>query len=140
MGEYACGLACISAITNLYGGPISQEKLRLISGTTLNGTSLLGLCQAAEKIGFDAKGYEGDIENLKILGHPVILHVIINTNRQHYVICYGYQNGKFVVGDPSWGIIYYSENELESVWQSKTLLSLKPNENFKRKRKSNRVN
>lgn len=138
LGEHACGLACISALTNLYGGPISQEKLRQISGTTLNGTSLLGLYQAADKIGFDAKGYEGDVESLKGLDHPVILHVTINVNRQHFVVCYGYQNDKFVMGDPGWGITYYSENELDAVWQSKALLSLKPNENFKTQKKAHK--
>lgn len=136
MGEYACGLACLSALASYYGGPISQERLRQMSGTTLNGTTLLGLCQAAQSIGFDAKGYEGDIERLKTWDHPSILHTIINTNRQHYIICYGFENGKFIVGDPGWGITYYSENELESIWQSKALLSIKPNENFQTQRQS----
>ena len=129
MGEHACGLACISAIANYYGGSVSQEQLRQISGTTLSGTSLLGLSQAAHKVGFDAKGYEGSTEHLKLLDHPSILH-INDTKRLHYIICYGYENGRFVIGDPSWGITYYSEIELESIWQSKALLSLKPNDNF----------
>ena len=136
MGEYACGLACLSALASYHGGSISQERLRQISGTTLNGTTLLGLCQAAQNIGFDAKGYEGDVESLKTWDHPSILHTIINTNRQHYIVCYGFENGKFVVGDPGWGITYYSENELESIWQSKALLSLKPNKNFQTQKQS----
>src|SRR5690606_6288202 len=119
LGEYACGLACLSALANFYGGSISQEKLRQSSGTTLNGTSLLGLSQAAQKIGFDAKGYEADTESLKTLGHPSILHTITSKNRQHYIICYGYENGKFVVGDPGWGITYYSETELKSIRKTK---------------------
>src|SRR5690554_2086633 len=135
MGEHACGLACISALANYYGGSISQEQLRQISGTTLNGTSLLGLSQAAHQIGFEAKGYEGNTESLKALGHPSILH-INDTKRQHYIICYGYENGKFVVGDPGWGITYYSETELESMWQSKALLSLKPNDSFQTRKKT----
>lgn len=91
IGEYSCGLACISALTNYYNGPVSQEKLREISGTTLNGTSMLGLFQAAEKIGFDVTGYEGDIKNLKLLDHPVILHVVVDGKQQHYVVCYNYE-------------------------------------------------
>lgn len=130
IGEYSCGLACISALTNYYNGPVSQEKLREISGTTLNGTSMLGLFQAAEKIGFDVTGYEGDIKNLKLLDHPVILHVVVDGKQQHYVVCYNYENEKFTIGDPAWGITYYSESELDAIWQSKALLSLSPNQNF----------
>ena len=48
-----------------HGGETTQEKLREISGTTLNGTSLLGLYQAAQKLGIEVGGYETDIKNLK---------------------------------------------------------------------------
>lgn len=130
LGEHACGLACLSALTNFYGGSIPQEKLRQVSGTTLNGTSLLGLYQAACKIGFTAKGYEGNIKDLKTLDNPVILHVVTQTNRQHFIVCYGHENGKFIIGDPGWGITHYSDSELEAIWQSRALLSLVPNEKF----------
>lgn len=131
LGEYACGLACLSALTKYYGGQVSQERLREISGTTLNGTTLLGLYQAAEQIGFDATGYEADMDNLKDLDQPVILHVIQDENREHFVVNYGFENGKFVIGDPGWGIVEYSEDELQAIWQSKTLLSLTPDKTFK---------
>jgi ATP-binding cassette, subfamily C, bacteriocin exporter len=55
-GEYSCGLACLASIVNYYGGNITQQELMQASGTTLNGTSMLGLYQAAQKIGLDAKG------------------------------------------------------------------------------------
>lgn len=131
LGEFACGLACLSAVTNYYDGPISQEKLREISGTTLNGTTLLGLFQASKQIGFEANGYEADIDNLKKLDSPVILHVVMDGNRQHFIVSYGYSDGKFVVGDPAWGITSYSEDELAAIWQSRTLLSLRPTEKFR---------
>ena len=126
LGEYACGLACISAISKYYGGNISQEKLREISGTTLNGTTLLGLYQAAKKIGFEARGFEADIENLKKLDHPVILHVVMDQKREHFVVCYGYENDMFVIGDPGWGVVSFSTDELEAIWRSKALLQLTP--------------
>ncbi len=126
LGEYACGLACISAISKYHGGNISQEKLREISGTTLNGTSLLGLYQAAKKIGFEPRGFEADIENLKKLAHPVILHVVMDKNQEHFVVCYGYENDTFVIGDPGWGVVSFSADELEAIWKSKALLQLTP--------------
>ena len=107
LGEYACGLACLSALTKYYGGNVSQERLREISGTTLNGTTLLGLYQAAEQIGFEATGYEADLDNLKDLDHPVILHVIQDEKREHFVVNYGFEKGKFTIGDPC--LLYTSD-------------------------------
>ena len=86
--------------------------------------------EVRRKIGFDVTGYEGDIKNLKLLDHPVILHVVVDGKQQHYVVCYNYENEKFTIGDPAWGITYYSESELAAIWQSKALLSLSPNQNF----------
>jgi ATP-binding cassette subfamily B protein len=131
--QYYCGLACLTSIVKYHGGETTQERLRDTSGTTLQGTSLLGLYQSAQKLGFETKGYEADIENLKKIDTPVILHILKEGNLEHYVVCYSYQNGKFTVGDPGWGIIEYRENELEAVWKSKTLLLLKPGKNFVRR-------
>lgn len=50
LGEYACGLASLSTISKYYGGEVKQEKLRDVSGTTMLGTTLLGLIQAASEI------------------------------------------------------------------------------------------
>lgn len=128
-GEYSCGLACLASIVNYYGGSISQSELMQSSGTTLNGTSMLGLYQSANKIGLEAKGFEAEITHLKELKEPVILHVLVDGNREHFIVCYGYQD-KFLIGDPGWGVTEYGETELEAIWKSKTLLQLKPTEKF----------
>ena len=128
--QFYCGLACLASVVRYYGGETTQEKLREISGTTLNGTSLLGLYQAAQKLGFEVAGYEADIINLKKLDVPVILHIINNESLEHFVVCYGYENGKFTIGDPGWGITQYYDEELESVWKSKALLKLLPDKSF----------
>ncbi|WP_209329206.1 peptidase domain-containing ABC transporter [Lunatimonas salinarum] len=135
LGEFACGLACLSTLANWYGGACSQDELRKNSGTTLNGTSLLGLCQAAQKIGFAAKGFECSLEHLKTLDHPVILHVV-KDNRLHFVVCFGFEEDKFVIGDPGWGVIYLLPEELDSIWQSKALLELLPTDRFEAKREA----
>ena len=62
--QFYCGLACLTSIVKYHGGVTTQEKLRDASGTTLQGTSLLGLYQSAQKLGFEVTGYEADIENL----------------------------------------------------------------------------
>lgn len=132
--QYYCGLACLTSIVKYHGGETTQEKLRDASGTTLQGTSLLGLYQSAQKLGFEVKGYEADIENLKKTEVPVILHILKEDNLEHYIVCYGYESGKFILGDPGWGIIEYRDEELEAVWKSEALLMLKPGKDFIRKK------
>jgi ABC-type bacteriocin/lantibiotic exporter with double-glycine peptidase domain len=131
--QFYCGLACLTSIVKYHGGETTQEKLRDTSGTTLQGTSLLGLYQSAQKLGFEVKAYEADLENLKKMEAPVILHILKDGNLEHYVVCYGYENDKFIIGDPGWGIIEYREEELKAVWKSKAMLQLKPGKDFIRK-------
>lgn len=128
--QFYCGLACLASVVKYHGGETTQEKLREESGTTLNGTSLLGLYQAAQKMGFGVAGYEAGIENLKELTEPVILHVLKDKTLEHFVVCYGFEKSKFILGDPASGIEYYMEEELAAVWKSKALLKLTPGKNF----------
>ncbi|MDD4227667.1 MAG: peptidase domain-containing ABC transporter [Mariniphaga sp.] len=128
--QYYCGLACLASIVRFHGGDITQEKLRENSGTTLHGASLLGLYQAAQKLGFHVGGYETDIDKLKEQTEPVILHIVKDKSQEHFVVCYGFNNDCFFIGDPAFGITQYTENELKSVWKSKALLKLSPGKNF----------
>jgi ATP-binding cassette subfamily B protein len=139
-----CGVACLLSVINYYGGDSTIEHLREISGTSVRGTTLLGLYQAAHKMGFDAQGCEADMESLIEHGEPVILHVVTDGKSEHYVVCYGFENSKFIIGDPAKGISPYSVEELDLIWKSKTCLVLKPDENFEysntiRMKKRNRV-
>lgn len=51
-----CGVACLASIINFYEGEISLENLRIISGTSKQGTTLLGLLQAAQQFGITGMG------------------------------------------------------------------------------------
>lgn len=135
-----CGVGCLQSLVRYYGGDISLETLREKSGTSKTGTTLLGLYQCANAIGFDAEGCEADTKALIEHGEPVILHVIIDQKYEHYVICYSYNyhnDSKFLIGDPAKGLEYWTQEDLEKVWVSKTCLTLKPNEFFEKKEKTN---
>ncbi len=96
---------------------------------------MLGLYQAALCLGFDAEGLETDIEFLKKQTFPVILHVTTENHTLHYIICYGYiQDKGFFVGNPSYGCSFISEDELNRIWQTRTLLSLSPNDDFQNRK------
>lgn len=126
-----CGVACLLSIIKLYEGNHSIEKLRELSGTSKQGTTMLGLYQVANQIGFEAEGCEADIQALIDHKQPVMLHVLIEKQLQHYVVCYKYDEIKgFLIGDPGKGVYYLSTEELNKIWVSKNCLTLEPNGQF----------
>ncbi|WP_421826382.1 peptidase domain-containing ABC transporter [Larkinella sp.] len=131
-GQSDCGVACLVSILRYYGGNSPLERLRELSGTDPQGTTLLGLYQAASQIGFDAEGMEAErIENLKTdVTGPVILHLLLEDRLLHYVVCYGWNEQKchFLIGDPARGLTTYTEAELSDRWSSRVLLALTPND------------
>lgn len=128
-----CGAACLLSLIKYYGGDSSILHLREISGTSNTGTTLLGMYQAAVSMGFDAQGAEANgIADLIEHGKPCVLSVIIDKVLSHYIVCYGYENEKFLISDPAKGVIEMTTDELSEIWTRKCLL-LEPNEKFERK-------
>lgn len=136
-----CGVACLLSIIKFHGGDQSLEQLRKLSGTSRQGTSLLGLMQAAQQLGFDTECLEAEaVYNLSELTEPAILHVLIDNHLQHYVVYYpdasqslpANGNTKLTIGDPAKGVIEVTPEKLDTIWQSKALLKLVPNEKFQK--------
>jgi len=50
-----CGPACLATISVHYGGRSASQQMRDIAGTDRIGTNLVGMIQAAERMGFMAK-------------------------------------------------------------------------------------
>ncbi|MDF1550098.1 MAG: ABC transporter transmembrane domain-containing protein, partial [Bacteroidales bacterium] len=128
-----CGPACLASLSKYYGCDISIEKFRELCGTNIQGTTLLGLYQGSIKANFEAKGCEADLNALIEHGEPLILHTEMESNLQHFLICYGYVDKQFIIGDPGKGIIYYDPEKLNQIWKSKKCLTLRPNSNFQKR-------
>lgn len=133
-----CGVACLLSIIQYYDGQNNFENLRRLSGTNITGTNLLGLYQAAQATGFNADGCEATMEALLAHPSPCILHVMLENNLQHYVVYFGktIKQDKTIltIGDPAKGIVYYTPDELETIWKSKACLVLTPNGSFEKAR------
>lgn len=128
-----CGVACLLSIIKFHKGDSSLEKLRELSGTTQQGTTLLGLYQVANQLGFIAEGFQTNIRTLAEFEQPSIIHVTLENQLQHYLVCYHYDNEKgFLIGDPAKGVYYLSASELNQVWVSKKCLTLEPNVKFEK--------
>jgi ATP-binding cassette, subfamily C, bacteriocin exporter len=129
-----CGVACLKSIIQYHGGQTSLEKLRDLSGTGIQGTSLLGLRQAAESLSLEAEAFE--VDDLEVFKKeatfPCILHVLIDKKLEHYVVCYKTPAGVsgYLMGDPARGLVEWSEAELLERWKTRAMLNLKPKADF----------
>lgn len=130
---HQAGLACLSSVIKFYGGNAEMQQLYNNSGAAEDGVNLLGLCKAAQGEGFNANGFKANVDAVKGLEDPVILHVSKGLGNEDFIILYGWHKNKFIIGDPQWGIVEYREDELEAVWKSNTLMLLQPSESFKTK-------
>ncbi|EDP72174.1 putative hemolysin secretion transport system ATP-binding protein [Flavobacteriales bacterium ALC-1] len=107
-----CGPTCIKIIAKHYGKIINAEQLRKLSETTREGSSLLGLSDAAEKIGFHSIGVKISYNKLKDVPLPCIIH----WNKNHYVVLYKVKKDITYISDPAHGLITYTKSEFLKTW------------------------
>ena len=107
-----CGPTCIKIIAKYYNKNVNIQDLRNLSETTREGSTLLGLSEAAEKIGFHTIGVKISLETLNETPLPCILH----WNKNHYVVLYKIKKGIYYISDPSHGLLQYNEDELLIRW------------------------
>ncbi len=131
-GEADCGVACLLSVIRYYdGAEVSLHKLRRLSGTSISGTTVLGLFEASKHCGFDAAGMQAsELNDLRTLSGPAILHVTLHGRMQHFVVLYESHNDMAIIGDPAIGIVIVPWSELEKIWISKVLLTLSCNSSF----------
>ena len=54
-----CGAACLASVAAFYKLKLPVSRIRQYAGTDKRGTNVLGLIEAAELLGFQAKGVKG---------------------------------------------------------------------------------
>lgn len=123
--EEDCGPACLASIAKFYGRIFTINRLRDAVGTGQTGTTLLGLKQGAESVGFNVRTVRASPDILKDLD-TIPLPAIIHWQGYHWVVFYGKQGKKFVIADPGVGLLYLTEKELLSAWTNGVMLLLEP--------------
>jgi ATP-binding cassette subfamily B protein len=116
-------------ITKHYGRDFHQQVLDNLCSVNKEGSSLLSISDAAEKIGFESFGIKITIADLIQNNLPAILL----WNQNHFVVLYQIKNGKYWIADPGKGLIKMRENDFADHWVLKgqnegvcLLLSPKP--------------
>jgi ATP-binding cassette subfamily B protein len=109
-----CGPTCLRMITKHYGRNFTIQTLRRLCEINKEGVSLLGISDAAEKIGFRSIGVKLNAVQLKDAELPCILH----WRQNHFVVLYKIKNHKYYLADPADSLIALSEADFNRNWES----------------------
>lgn len=125
-----CGAACLASVAMHYQLELSVSRIRQYAGTDKRGTNVLGLIEAAEKLGFQAKGAKGTWESLSKIPLPAIAHLVLPNGLHHYVVIYKVSSKSIVYMDPGDGqFITKPQKDFMTLWSGVILLLL-PGDNF----------
>lgn len=108
-----CGPTCLRMVARYHGQSYTLDTLRNKSGINREGTSLLGISEAAESIGFRTVGAKLTWQQLK---NQAPLPCIVWWDRVHFVVVYRIKRNKVCVADPAKGRITYPREEFLQHW------------------------
>jgi ATP-binding cassette subfamily B protein len=125
-----CGAACLASIAAHYQLQMPVSRIRQYAGTDKRGTNVLGLIEAAEKLGFQAKGAKGALDSLTKIPLPAIAHVILKNGLHHFVVIFKVTKKDITFMDPADGQYHKKKiTEFEKDWSGVIVLIL-PDEGF----------
>ncbi|MCD8540631.1 MAG: peptidase domain-containing ABC transporter, partial [Leadbetterella sp.] len=118
-----CGPTCLRMVAKHHGRTLSAQKLREAAEVGKDGVNLLGIAQAAEKVGFRALAVKVNLEKLQI---DAPLPCIVHWGQNHFVVVYkidfkspfSRKQGSVFVADPAHGLLKYSFAEFKSRWST----------------------
>jgi len=125
-----CGAACLASIAMHYNLQLPVSRIRQYAGTDKQGTNVLGLIEAAERLGFQAKGAKGQLDSLLKIPLPAIAHVVLKNGLHHYIVIYKVTKNQIIYMDPGDGDFHKeSHTAFQEKWSGVIVLLL-PNDDF----------
>ena len=113
-----CGPAALATVARFYNLNIQPDEIAKRAGTTEAGTTLSGLAQAADEIGFEATGMELSLAELKNTPLPLIAHV----NGNHFIVVQSFHDGLITLLDPAVGRREIDASTFQRMWKGYVLL------------------
>jgi ATP-binding cassette subfamily B protein RaxB len=95
-----CGLACLAMIASYHGHRIDLNTLRRRHPVSLKGVTLRGLIQVATQLNLACRPLRFELEGLKQLRLPAIVHWDMN----HFVVLKAITGRSLVIHDPACGV------------------------------------
>ncbi len=126
-----CGAACLASIAEWYRLKQPISRIRQWSSTDQKGTNVLGMIEAAEKMGFLAKGVRCNAKNLHHIPLPLIAHLKMPEGFYHYVMIYKMSSKTVRYMDPADGSLKkITHDEFNILWTG-VLIIITPDEEFR---------
>lgn len=102
-----CGLACLSMICSFYGKNIDMINFRRQFNLSARGMTLGSLSAVAHRINMSTRAVSLDLDEMKALRKPCILHWGFN----HFVVLISINRNKVIIHDPALGkrVMYLSQ-------------------------------
>lgn len=120
MDSRDCGVAALSMLLKKHGTFLSLVKIRELVKTNLEGTSALGIVEAAKEIGFETKAIQANMSifEMENIHYPFIAHVVKDGQLLHYYVVTKQKNDYVIVADPDpqVKVVKMKKDQFESEW------------------------
>ena len=135
--NYSCGPASLATVLNRYGLNLSLNEVSKQTNTSVNGTTMQSLIDAAKYYGFSAYGVEIDTQNLK---ENNIVHLNIN-GCEHWTVINKLTDTHVFLADSTEGNMNFTIDEFNSYFSKKAIVLSKNNStDLKEELISNQIN
>jgi len=112
LDEMDCGAACLTMVSRHFGRDVSIGYVRQAVGTTVDGTSLLGITRGARALGMAARSVKVSKSKLDELPLPAIVH----WGGNHWVVLYDVGRRRVRIADPARGLRRLPREAFASTW------------------------
>ena len=129
-----CGLACLAMIASYHGFDTDLPSLRRRFSISLKGATLSHLIDIAAAIELASRPLRLELEELKMLQTPSILHWDLN----HFVVLKRVQRGQITIHDPASGARTLLFSEVSRHFTG-VALELTPTPAFRKRRESQEI-
>jgi ATP-binding cassette, subfamily B, bacterial CvaB/MchF/RaxB len=102
-----CGLACLAMVAAYHGYKTDLPSLRQRHSISLKGMNLMHLMQVAGRMDMSCRPLRVELEALKHISLPTILHWDLN----HFVVLKQIKDGNVIIHDPAIGLVKMELNE-----------------------------
>ncbi|MBW4517666.1 MAG: peptidase domain-containing ABC transporter [Timaviella obliquedivisa GSE-PSE-MK23-08B] len=113
-----CGAACLAMLCAYWDNPLPIHVLRERANVGRSGTSLKGLANAAENVGFHARPVRANLVRMAEQTEPWIAH----WEGMHYVVVYQIKGDQVILADPALGRRRVTRAVFQEHWTGYALL------------------
>ena len=116
--DYSCGAASFATVLNNMGVNITLDEARNAVNTTVNGTTMEGIINGANKYNLTSYGIN---VNINYLNENYIVHMSIN-GTDHWSVVKQISDDYIILADPNEGNIKYTKEEFAKFYTNNSII------------------